>query len=84
MENNKEFSDIVLKFLDDPKLKFTQGLTNEQVKTISLLTVLAENIKDKVRSTINEVRDNLISIRTLMDENPTKAKQQLTNLIKEL
>lgn len=31
-----------------------------------------------------KVRDNLIVIRTLLDENIMKGKQKLTNLIKEL
>lgn len=31
-----------------------------------------------------KIRDELIKIRTLLDHDPTKAKQQLTNLIKEL
>ena len=83
-KTSKEFLDLIQKFLDDPKLKSTVSLTNEQIYSVALLTALAENIKAKVKSTINEIRDDLITIRTLMDENPTKAKQLTTNLIKEL
>lgn len=32
----------------------------------------------------SEIRDQLIIIRTLLDENLMKGKQKLTNLIKEL
>ena len=84
VENNSELVDLMVKFLENPKLKSTINLTKEQIFDIALLTTLAESIKEKVKSTINEIRDELISIRTLADENPMKSKQKLTNLIKEL
>lgn len=82
----KEFQELIEKFLSTPKpvLKYVEGLTKEQVYSVALLTTLTENIKAKVKSSISEIRDDFIIIRTLMDENPTKAKQLTTNLIKEL
>ena len=54
-----------------------QSLTNEQVKNMAILTTILNMEKSKFR-------DELMKIRVLMDENPMKAKQLTTNLIKEL
>jgi uncharacterized protein (UPF0264 family) len=83
MEKNKELQDIIFKFFNNVPDKIV-GLTIDQKRSIVLLTILSENIKEKVLSVTKEIRDDLITIRTLMDENPTKAKQLTTNLIKEL
>ena len=83
MEKDKELQELILKFFDSAPDKIT-SLTIEQKKSIVLLTILADNIKDKVLSTVKEIRDELVKIRVLMDENPMKAKQLTTNLIKEL
>ena len=83
MEKDKELQDIIFKFFNNVPDKIV-GLTIDQKRSIVLLTILSENIKEKVLLVTKEIRDDLITIRTLMDENPTKAKQLTTNLIKEL
>ena len=72
----KEFSDAITRWLDNTK-DCLKPLTKDEILNLSA-------IKTIIEFRTNKIRDELIVIRTLADENPMKSKQKLTNLIKEL
>lgn len=75
-ESSKEFREIITRWIENQK-ECLKPLTNDEIKNISIIETIIKN-----RS--NEIRDQLIIIRTLLDENSMKGKQKLTNLIKEI
>lgn len=75
MKSAVEFSEIVGKWLKNAK--HLKPLSNDEIKNITAIEMI-------IACRITEIRDELIAIRTLADENPMKSKQKLTNLIKEL
>lgn len=72
----KEFSDSITRWLENTKHYF-KPLTKDEILNLSAIKTIIE-----LRT--NKIRDELIVIRTLADENSMKSKQKLTNLIKEL
>ena len=79
MENEKtvkEFSEIVDRWLANT-LQYLKPLTTDEIKNISVIETI-------INHRIIKIRDELITIRTLLDENSMKGKQKLTNLIKEI
>ena len=77
MKSAPELAKIVEKCLDNPAEIAMQTLTNEEVKNMAVILTI-------IQMKTQKIRDELVKIRTLMDENPMKAKQCTTNLIKEL
>ena len=76
MKSAIDFSEIVEKWLSNQEMQL-KPLTTDQIKNLTI-------IKTIIDTRIMEIRDELVKIRVLMDENSMKAKQFTTNLIKEL
>lgn len=84
MENKnaqKEFQELVLKFLDDPKEMYLACLTKEQIKNMAILTTIMNIERNKFKNKLTEIRSEMNIPRSNMIQ---QTKQQLTNLIKEL
>lgn len=82
-KTTKEFQELIKKFLSTPKpvLKYVQGLTKEQVKSMAILTTLIQCERNRIRYKLNEIRSQMNIPRSNII---MQTKQQLTNLIKEL
>lgn len=77
---DEHFKEVIDEFLSKPFIDCRNsdhghGKTNTMV--LAMLTTIIKMRTDKIR-------DELIIIRTLLDESPIKGKQKLTNLLKEL
>lgn len=85
MENEtkeiKEFQELVLKFMDDPKEMYLQCLTKKQVKTMAILKTIMDIERNKFRDKLIEIRSQMDVPRSSMIQ---QTKKHLTNLIKEL
>ena len=84
MENknaSKEFQELVLKFLDDPKEMYLICLTKEQIKNMAILTTIMNIERNKFRNKLIEIRLQMNIPRSTMIQ---QTKRLLTNLIKEL
>ena len=80
-DDNLELKEIIMNLLNDPKELQIQCLSKDQVKNMAILKTILNMEKNKFRDKLIEIRSQMDIPRSNMI---AQAKQQLTNLIKDL
>ena len=77
---DEHFKEVINEFLSKPFIDCRSSEHRHGKNSLMAMSMITTLVKMKT----DEIRDELVKIRVLMDENPMKAKQLTTNLIKEL